>query len=104
MPLTKDYQVEFDKSLIREIKSGEPEVKLMLQEKGDYLVFQPIFSYKGFETKASDKDTITIPDDDKILIVHRNKEAEQRFVDRLSFPAFAVHTSAGREQPDTERP
>lgn len=83
MPLTKDYQVEFDKSLIREIKSGEPEVKLMLQEKGDYLVFQPIFTYKGFETKANDKDTITIPDGDKILIVHRNKEAEQRFTDSL---------------------
>ena len=83
MPLTKDYQVEFDKSLIKEIKSGEPEVKLMLQEKGDYLVFQPIFSYKGFETKANDKNTITIPDGDKILIVHRNKEAEQRFIDSL---------------------
>ncbi|MES2890530.1 MAG: SNF2-related protein [Bacteroidota bacterium] len=83
MPLTKDYQVEFDKSLIREVKSGEPEVKLMLQEKGDYLVFQPIFTYKGFETKATDKDTITIPDGDKILIVHRNKEAEQRFLDKL---------------------
>ena len=52
MPLTKEYQVEFDKSLIKEIKSGEPEVKLQLQEKGDYLVFQPIFTYKGFETKA----------------------------------------------------
>lgn len=84
MPLTKDYQVEFDKSLIKEVKSGEPEVKLMLQEKGDYLVFQPIFTYKGFETKASDKDTITIPDGDKILIVHRNKEAEQRFMDKLN--------------------
>ncbi len=83
MPLTKDYQVEFDKSLIKEVKSGEPEVKLMLQEKGDYLVFQPIFSYKGFETKASDKDTITIPDGDKILVVHRNKEAELRFLDKL---------------------
>jgi superfamily II DNA or RNA helicase len=84
MPLTKDYQVEFDKALIKEVKSGEPEVKLMLQEKGDYLVFQPIFTYKGFETKASDKDTITIPDGDKILIVHRNKEAELRFVDKLT--------------------
>ena len=84
MPLTRNYKVEFDKTLIREIKSGEPEVKLMLQEKGDYLVFQPIFTYKGFETKASDKDTITIPDGDKILIVHRNKEAEMRFLDKLS--------------------
>ncbi len=84
MPLTQQYLVEFDKSLIKEVKSGEPEVKLMLQEKGDYLVFQPIFTYKGFETKASDKDTITIPDGDKILIVHRNKESEQRFIDQLN--------------------
>ena len=84
MPLTKEYKVEFDKSLVKEIKSGEPEVKLMLQEKGDYLVFQPIFTYQGFETRANDKETITIPDGDKILIVHRNREAEQRFNDMLS--------------------
>ena len=94
MPLTKDYQVEFDKSLVREIKSGEPEVKLLLQEKGDYLVFQPVFSYKGFETKPNDKETITIPDGDKILIVHRNKEAEQRFIDRLG----ALHSNFIRPQ------
>lgn len=94
MPLTQNYKVEFDKTLIREVKSGEPEVKLMLQEKGDYLVFQPIFTYKGFETKASDKDTITIPDGDKILIVHRNKEAEMRFLDKLS----ALHSQFIRPQ------
>ncbi len=83
MPLTKDYHVEFDKNLIREIKSGEPEVKLQLQEKGDYLVFQPIFTYQGFETRANDKETITIPDGDKILIVHRNKDAEEAFIQKL---------------------
>jgi hypothetical protein len=55
----------------------------LLQEKGDYLVFQPIFTYKGFETRASDKETITIPDGDKILIVHRNKEAEEKFIAKL---------------------
>ena len=83
LPLTKEYQVEFDKSLVKEIKSGEPEAKVMLQEKGDYLVFQPVFSYKGFETKPNDKETITLPDGDKILIVHRNKEAEQKFISSL---------------------
>jgi SNF2 family DNA or RNA helicase len=83
LPLTQEYQVEFDKSLVKEIKSGEPEVKLMLQEKGDYLVFQPVFNYKGFETRGNDKETITIPDGDKILIIHRNKEAEQRFISTL---------------------
>jgi SNF2 family DNA or RNA helicase len=84
MPLTKEYNVEFDKSLVKEIKSGEPDVKVLLREKGDYLVFQPVFSYKGFETTASDKDSITIPDGDKILVVHRNKEAEQKFIDKLT--------------------
>jgi non-specific serine/threonine protein kinase len=83
IPLTKEYKVEFDKSLVREIKSGEPEVKLQLQEKGDYLVFQPVFSYKGFETKAADKENIIIPDGDKILIIERNLEAEEKFLKKL---------------------
>ena len=83
LPLTKEYNVEFDKSLIKEIKEGEPEVRLMLIEKGDYLMFQPLFSYKGFETKANDKDVIIIPEGDKVLLVHRNKEAEKKFTDKL---------------------
>ena len=83
LPLTKEYKVEFDKSLVKEIKSGEPEVKLQLQEKGDYLVFQPVFSYKGFETKSTDKENIIIPDGDKILIIERNKEAEENFIKKL---------------------
>src|SRR5579862_538644 len=40
IPLLKDYNVEFDGPLVREIKEGEPEKKLLLQEKGEYLVFQ----------------------------------------------------------------
>jgi len=83
LPLTREYKVEFDKSLVKEIKSGEPETKLQLQEKGDYLVFQPIFSYKGFETKAADKENIIIPDGDKILIIERNLEAEENFLKKL---------------------
>ena len=83
LPLTKEYKVEFDKSLVREIKSGEPEVRLQLQEKGDYLVFQPVFTYKGFETKAADKESIIIPDGDKILIIERNLEAEENFLKKL---------------------
>ena len=83
LPLTREYQVDFDKSLIKEIKEGEPEAKLMLLEKGDYLMFQPIFSYKGFETKANDKDVIIIPEGDKVLLVHRNKESEGKFIAKL---------------------
>ena len=93
-PLTKDYQVEFDKSLIKEIKEGEPEVRLMLLEKGDYLMFQPLFSYKGFETKANDKDIIIIPEGDKVLLVQRNKEAEGKFISRLE----SLHSQFVRPQ------
>ncbi len=83
LPLTKEYHVEFDKSLIKEIKGGSPDIKLQLLEKGDYLVFQPIFGYNGFDTKASDRTTITIPEGDKILVIQRNKEAEEAFIQKL---------------------
>jgi superfamily II DNA or RNA helicase len=83
MPLTKEYKVDFDKSLVSEIKDGEPEVKLFLHEKGEYLVFQPIFSYKGFDTKAKDKDEVIIPNGNKVIIVHRNREVESAFIEKL---------------------
>jgi SNF2 family DNA or RNA helicase len=83
LPLTKEYNVEFSEELVREIKNGEPEKRLLLQEKGEYLIFQPVFSYKGFETKAGGKDQIVVPDGDKVLIVHRNREAETQFTQKL---------------------
>jgi non-specific serine/threonine protein kinase len=83
LPLTKEYKVDFDKSLVHEVKAGDPEVKLFLLEKGDYLVFQPSFSYKGYETKARDRDEIIVPHSDKVMIVHRNREVEQSFINKL---------------------
>ncbi|MDP9231129.1 MAG: SNF2-related protein, partial [Bacteroidota bacterium] len=79
----RDYKVEFDRSLIYEVKDGDPEVKLFLQEKGDYLVFQPSFSYKGYETKTKDRNEIVVPHGDKVIIVHRNRNAEQVFIKKL---------------------
>jgi non-specific serine/threonine protein kinase len=83
LQLAKDYKIDFDRELITEIKDGAPEVKLFLQEKGEYLVFQPIFTYKGFDTKAKDRDELIVPDGNKVIIVHRNKDAEQDFIYKL---------------------
>ncbi len=83
VPLTKEYKVDFDKSLIQEIKDGEPDVKLFLVEKGEYLVFQPSFSYKGYETRAKDRDAVIVPQDGKVTVVHRNREAEKQFIEKL---------------------
>ncbi|MBO9571489.1 MAG: DEAD/DEAH box helicase family protein [Chitinophagaceae bacterium] len=83
LPLTRDYHVEFDQPIVSEIREGDPEKRVVLQEKGDYLVFQPVFSYKGFETKAGGKDELVIPAGDKVMIVHRDKEKENAFIARL---------------------
>lgn len=84
MPLAKEYDVTFDKSLVKETKDGDPEISLVLIEKGDYLLFQPVFSYKGFSVKPEDKENIIIPEDGKILMVHRNNETEQNFRNNLA--------------------
>jgi len=93
LPLTRNYHVEFDPEMIKEVKDGEPEKKLMLVEKGEHLVFQPLFSYKGFETRPGGKDEIIVPEGDKVLIVHRNKEAELQFSRKLeSLHSQFIHT------------
>jgi non-specific serine/threonine protein kinase len=84
LPLSNDYRVSFAPELIKETKEGQPDISIMLLEKGDYLLFQPVFTYKGFSVKAGDKDTIIVPDNDKVLMVKRNKEAEETFITKLS--------------------
>jgi non-specific serine/threonine protein kinase len=83
LPLSKEYQVEFDPALVSAIKDGDPEKRIMLQEKGDYLLFQPIFSYKGFETRPGGKDELILPDGDKVAIVHRDRAIEHDFINKL---------------------
>lgn len=97
MPLAREYKVDFDRSLIQEVKDGDPEVKLFLVEKGDFLVFQPSFSYKGYETKSRDRDEIVVPQGEKLLIVHRNREAENAFIAKLQalHSNFIVHEDNG---------
>jgi superfamily II DNA or RNA helicase len=89
LPLTKEYHVEIDPALVSEVKDGDPEKRVVLQEKGDYLVFQPLFAYKGFETKAGGKDELVIPDGDKVLVVHRDKAKETAFIQKLE----ALHSN-----------
>ena len=83
LPLTREHKVDFDKSLVQEIKDGDPEVNLFLMEKGEYLVFQPSFSYKGYETRSRDRDEVVVPQGDKVLVVHRNREKENEFIQKL---------------------
>ncbi len=83
LPLAKEYNVQFNNVKREDIKDIKPEVKLMLKEKGDYLMFQPIFIYKGYEVKPHDKDKIIIPQQDRLLVIQRNMEEEKAFTEKI---------------------
>jgi non-specific serine/threonine protein kinase len=95
--IAKLYSVDFDNQLIDEIKDGEPEIKLQLQEKGDYLVFSPVFTYKGYDIRANDKEVITIPREGKVMVINRNKDVETDFVEKLE----ALHSNFIRTEGQT---
>jgi len=83
LPLSKEYNVHFGNLKKEEVKDIKPEMKIMLKEKGEYLLFQPVFNYKGYDIHSTDKEKITLPLEDKLLVVHRNKEAEKELVSKI---------------------
>jgi len=80
LPLAKEYSVQFSNIQKKEIDDVLPEIKIELQERGEYLLFHPIFSYLGYTVKPTDKEKIIIPTDDKLLVLHRNEAAEKAFM------------------------
>lgn len=83
LPLAKSHSVDFDSNLLQVIKGIDPTITLYLNEKGEYLIFKPVFAYHGRETDFLGKPIMLIPENDIILSIHRNKEKETAFVDRL---------------------
>ena len=83
LPLAKEYPLEFKNVKREELKDVKPEIRLLLKEKGDYLVFQPSFTYRGYEVKSTDKEKIIVPSNDRLLIINRNMELEKNFIAKI---------------------
>ncbi|WP_298737009.1 DEAD/DEAH box helicase [uncultured Chitinophaga sp.] len=83
LPLSKQYQIQFDSSLLAEVDDVVPECHVYLKEMGETFIIQPGFAYHGHEVEWNDETRITVQEGNKVLIIHRNKEAEQQFVERL---------------------
>jgi hypothetical protein len=83
LPLSKEYNVHFTNVQKEEVKDVRPEVKVMLKEKGDYLLFQPVFNYKGYDIRPTDKEKIILPLADKLLVIQRNLEIEKEFINKI---------------------
>jgi len=83
LPLAKEYNVHFGNLKKEEVRDVKPEMKVLLKERGDYLVFQPVFTYNGYDVRSGDKDKIVLPLADKLLLVHRDQEAEKALLAKI---------------------
>ncbi|GAC1584541.1 MAG: DEAD/DEAH box helicase [Ginsengibacter sp.] len=83
LPLTKDYQVEFDDELVSYLDNVKPEIKIKLIEKGEYLLFQPIFNYNGYESKYLDNNIISVAEGNKVIQIKRDLDTENNFFEKL---------------------
>jgi len=83
LPLSKEYNVHFGNLEKEEIKDVLPDCKVLLKERGDYLILEPVFSYKGYEIRQTDKDKIILPFAEKLLVIQRNIEAENSFIQKI---------------------
>jgi len=83
LPLSKEYNVHFTNVQKEEIRDAKPEIKILLREKGEYLLFQPVFNYRGHDIRSTDKEKIILPVADKLLVIHRNLELENEFVKKI---------------------
>jgi ERCC4-related helicase len=87
--LTKTYQVRFEGGITKRLETGKPEIKLFLQERGDYLVFQPQFTYNGFDAPANEQVEFTIVKNSQIYIIDRQLTEERKFLQTLQ----GLHTN-----------
>lgn len=83
LPLSKDYNVQFTNVQKEEVRDIKPDIKMVLKEKGDYLLFQPLFVYMGYEVKHNDKEKMVLPVADKLLVIHRNLGVEKAFMQKI---------------------
>ena len=83
LPLSQQHKVEFEESMVREVRGVRPEARIHLQERGDYLMFIPVFTYSGHEARYGEKDTLILAEGDMLTLIHRDTATENGFVESL---------------------
>lgn len=83
LPLSKEYNVQFNNVAKKEITNSKPTLKMHLKEKGDYLLFQPVFNYQGYDVREQDGQKVIVPQAHELLIIHRNTEEERNLLNKI---------------------
>ncbi len=90
LPLSKQYKVEFDSNLIRNQEGVIQSLRLYLSENNDNFIFKPFFVYQNdTEVPWNEEVSLNTYEDDKLVIVNRDKPTENRWIEELK----ALHTS-----------
>ncbi|MCA6472508.1 MAG: SNF2 helicase associated domain-containing protein, partial [Chitinophagaceae bacterium] len=84
IPLSREYRVNFGNLPREEVKDEKPQMKVVLREKKENLLFQPVFIYRGYEVKPGDKEQIFLPLEDRLLVIKRQLAAERAFYDKIA--------------------
>jgi SNF2 family DNA or RNA helicase len=96
LPMSAGYTVHFDKELLSEADDIRPDPVVYVKELGDSFVIRPAFTYLGREALWDEGDRITLQQGRKVLIIHRDKVAEESFIQGLrelhpNFQQFSNH-------------
>lgn len=96
IPFSQLHPVEYDPGIIKSTREADPEFSLQLMERGEYLLIQPSFTYKGYTIKATDKKEIMIPCENGLMIIKRNTEKERKFISKIeSLHSHFIHIDGG---------
>lgn len=80
IPLSKSYEVQFDKELVEYRKDIKPTCCIYLTEQGSYFIIKPVFKYIHADAFWNEEHTISANVDGKLLIIHRHQEEEEKFI------------------------
>lgn len=83
LPLTQEYTIDFGALTQEHLTNVDPEMYIQLHESGDYIVFQPIFTYNGHSATNNMAKPILVVENNIIQTIERNLIAEKALAQHI---------------------
>lgn len=83
MDWSKHIKVEFSPNLMENVVEAQPKFQLYLQEREQMLLLLPVFNYNDISVKWGSFGDVIKPNNGKVLVIHRNEELEEQFLQML---------------------
>ncbi|HTM65159.1 MAG TPA: SNF2-related protein [Flavipsychrobacter sp.] len=83
MEWSQVVHVHFADELVERVENIKPTYQLYLQEREQMLILQPAFSYNDANIKWGFFGNVIKPQDGVVKVIHRNEEAEEKFINHL---------------------